>query len=107
MNYTMTTPCEACPFLKGSGFTYDSLVAHSSGEFACHKACKVDEDEGTFVPRNDNTPHCAGALIFNELRSAPHQMARICERLGLYKPHNLNMKAKIGSRPSDYRTRER
>ena len=103
MNYTMTDPCDACPFLKGSGFTWAALLAHSSGEFACHKTCKLDEDEGEFVPRNANTPHCAGALIFLEKREAPHQMMRICERLGMYDATKLNMKAPVVSRPADCR----
>jgi len=67
----------------------------ASGEFACHKACKVDEEEGEFVPRNDKTPHCAGALIYLEKRERPHQMMRICERLGLYDRSKLNMKARV------------
>lgn len=106
MNYKLTTPCDACPFLIGSGFTYRSLVEHASGEFACHKQCKVEEreDEGSvFVPRGDKTNHCAGALIFLEKQNAPHQMMRICERLGFYDASKLDMAANVGSKPSDYR----
>lgn len=103
MRYTLTDPCDACPFLIGNGFTYPALVAHASGEFACHKACVVDEDEGVFVPRNDKTPHCAGALIFLEKQERPHQMMRIVERLGLYDRTKLNMNAAVGSEPCDYR----
>ena len=107
MKYSMTEPCDQCPFLKTSGFTYQSLVEHASGEFACHKACKVEEEEdgsgGVFVPRNENTSHCAGALIFLEKQNRPHQMMRICERLGFYDRSKLNMKANVGSKPSDYR----
>lgn len=98
----MREPCDACPFLKTSGFTFTSLVAHASGEFACHKACELN-DEGLYVARNNKTPHCAGALIFNEKRSEPHQMMRIVERLGMYDHTKLNMAANVGSRPSDYR----
>jgi hypothetical protein len=101
MQYTKTEPCNECPFLKGSGFTFKSLIAHAIGEFPCHKACKEDE-EGNYVPRSDKTPHCAGALIFLEKRKEPHQMMRICGRLGLYDPTKLNMKANVGSKPSDY-----
>lgn len=102
MRYTMTEPCDACPFLIGSGFTFQSLVEHARGEFACHKACELDED-GDYVERSDKTPHCAGALIFLEKQERPHQMMRICERLGLYDRTTLNMQANVGSRPSDYR----
>ena len=44
MIYTMTTPCNECPYLIGSGFEWGSLVAHASGEFGCHKACDLNED---------------------------------------------------------------
>jgi hypothetical protein len=103
MKYTMTTPCDACPFLKGSGFTWRSLNAHASGEFGCHKACKLsDDDEGTYVPL-DKTPHCAGALIFLEKQDRPHQMMRICERIGMYDRAKLNMAAPVAASPKDCR----
>lgn len=107
MNYKLTTPCPECPYLIGSGFTYRSLVEHASGEFPCHKACDVDEDSGNFVEKGDKTPHCAGALIFLEKRDAPHQMMRICERLGLYDRTQLNMQANVGSAPVHYARRSR
>lgn len=95
MRYDMTEPCDACPFLKGSGFKLRRLAEHASGEFACHKQCKVDEDSGDFVPRSDKTNHCAGALIFLEKRGKPHQMMRICERIGMYDASKLNMDADV------------
>lgn len=102
MKYNMTEPCDACPFLIGSGFVWKQLVAYASGEFPCHKACKLNESE-EFVKRSKKTPHCAGALIFLEKQNKPHQMMRICERLGLYDRHSLNMEARIGTKPNDYR----
>lgn len=101
MNYAMTNPCDQCPFLRDSGFTFGSLLAHARGPFPCHKTCELKGD--TFVERNDNTPHCAGALIFNELRRRPHQVMRIVERLGFYDRTKLNMKANVGSSSKDYR----
>jgi hypothetical protein len=104
MKYTMTTPCDQCPYLIGSGFTYKSLMEHASGEFPCHKACDLDEDEGVYVEKdNGKTPHCAGALIFLEKQNRPHQMMRIAERLGMYDMTKLDMNANVGSKPSDYR----
>ena len=94
MNYSMTDPCDACPFLIGSGFTMKSLKAHASGEFACHKTCKLDDETRTYEPQ-EKSLHCAGALIFLEKRDAPHQMMRICERLGLYDRTKLNMDAPV------------
>lgn len=103
----MTDPCDQCPFLKGSGFTFSRLREHASGEFACHKTCKVDEETGNFVPRGRKTLACAGALIQNELLEKPHQMMRIAERLSLYDRTKLNMNADVGSKASDYRKNSR
>ena len=103
MHYKMKEPCDACPFLKGSGFTFKSLMAHASGEFACHKACDLN-DEGTYEQkRNGKTPHCAGALIFLEKREQPHQMMRIAERLGMYDRTALNMNSPVVEKASDCR----
>lgn len=101
MKYTMTSPCDGCPFLIGSGFTWKSLTKHASGEFACHKACDLTEDD-VYQARDQNTPHCAGALIFLEKQEKPHQMMRICERLGFYDRTKLNMEANVGRKTSDY-----
>lgn len=104
MKYTMTKPCDACPFLKGSGFTWRSLVAHASGEFACHKTCDLDDDEGVYEPKgNGKSLHCAGALIFLEKQEAPHQMMRICERLGGYDRTKLDMTVPVVGSPADCR----
>lgn len=94
----MTEPCDQCPFLKGSPLnktlSRSRLKEMASGAFPCHKACKVDEDSG-YVPRNDKTPHCAGALIYNEKRHTPNQMMRIAERLRMYDRTKLNMNADV------------
>lgn len=99
MHYRMTTPCDQCPFLKPSvsamNFSMKSLHAHVSGEFACHKACDVSDETGDYEARGDETPHCAGALIFLEKRNKPHQMMRISERLGFYDRTKLNMDAPV------------
>lgn len=106
MNYKMTKPCDECPFLIGSGFTFKSLMAHASGEFGCHKACDLNDDSGNYEP-HEKTPHCAGALIFLEKQDRPHQMMRICERLGMYDHRKLDMDAPVGYRPQDYRAKKR
>lgn len=98
MNYKLTTPCDACPFLKGSGFRMVQLRRFTRGEFACHKACDLvtTPDQGdVYESRGDKTPHCAGALIFLEKQGAPHQMMRICERLGIYDMRKLDMDAPV------------
>lgn len=102
MQYSMTDPCDECPYLLGTGFTWKSLVAHAGGEFACHKAC--DLIDGVYHEKpHGKTPHCAGALIFLEKQQRPHQMMRICERLGLYDRTKLNMAAAVVGDPRDCR----
>lgn len=101
MKYNLTTPCDECPFVKGSGFSYESLLEHASGEFPCHKQCDLS-DEGEFQAKaNGKTNHCAGALIFLEQLERPHQMMRICERLGLYDRMQLDRDAPVVESPSD------
>lgn len=94
MKYTLHEPCDECPFLKKSNFTLRRLKQFASGQFPCHKLCDTNEND-EFVPKNKNTPHCAGALIFLEKRGQSNQMMRIAERLGLYDRTKLNMKAEV------------
>lgn len=100
MKYTLTSPCDQCPYLIGSGFTYASLLAHASGQFGCHKACELKD--GVYQPL-PGTPHCAGVLIFLEKRNKPHQMMRIAERLGMYDRTKLDMNAPVVRGPQDCR----
>jgi len=97
MKYTMTEPCDACPFLNSAqmkrGFTLRRLREFASGEFPCHQTATANED-GDYCA-TDKSVHCAGALIFNEKRDAPNQMMRICERLGFYDRTKLNMDAAV------------
>lgn len=51
-------------------------------------------NQGTIVPTKDSQ-HCAGALIFLEKIEEPHQMMRICERLGMYDRTKLDMDAPV------------
>jgi hypothetical protein len=99
MHYTMTTPCDACPFLKKykHAFTMGRLEEMASAEFHCHKiGTTADDGKGSedFVPTADSH-YCAGALIFLEKRDEPNQMMRIAERLGLYDRRKLNMRAPV------------
>ena len=96
MNYTLTSPCADCPFLAKfrKGYTVKQLEGYASGEFACHKTCDVDDEEGAFKPRQGSV-HCAGALIYLEKRNRSTQMMRICERLGMYDHTKLDMDAKV------------
>lgn len=98
MKYTMTSPCDACPFLATPnmkrGFAMGRLREFASSEFPCHKTADNDEETGDYIA-NENSLHCAGALIFNEKRNTPNQMMRICERLGFYDASKLDMAANV------------
>lgn len=97
MQYTMTTPCDQCPFLakfkRTGAYPLKRLREFASGEFPCHKSAELNEDgKFSIAPKS---VHCAGALIFLEKRNESHQMMRICERIGMYDHTKLNMKAKV------------
>ena len=98
MNYTMTAPCDACPFLNTPNnkraFSVRRLKDFASGSFPCHKTADIDEEASEFIA-NEASVHCAGALIFNEKRRQSTQMMRIAERLGMYDYRKLNMKANV------------
>lgn len=100
MKYTMTSPCDQCPFLDTpqmrNGFSLRRLMEFASGQFPCHKTAKLDADDlDVGYEATEDSLHCAGALIFLEKREAPNQMMRICERLGSYDMRKLNMEAPV------------
>jgi len=97
MKYDMTTPCSLCPFRNDAGrlrVAVSRLRGFAAGEFCCHKTGESDADGGQILP-TDDSQHCAGLLIFLEKQNRPHQMMRICERLGLYDRRKLNMAAPV------------
>ena len=98
MKYSMTTPCDECPFLNDPNmrrsFTLRRLKEFASGEFPCHKTAEINDESGGFEA-TESSVHCAGALIFNEKREQPDQMMRICERLRMYDMTKLNMDAPV------------
>lgn len=96
MKYTMTKPCDECPFLKKHkhGFTLKQLQQFAVGQFPCHKSAEINDETGAYEATQKSV-HCAGALIFNEKRNQPNQMMRICERLGMYDHRKLDMAADV------------
>ena len=109
MKYSLTKPCKQCPFRTDIDGYLTPARAHEitasllNGrcEFPRHKTIEVDDDgdeEGCGeIVNDDKAVHCAGALIFLEMQDAPHQMMRICERLGSYDRSKLDMKSTIFS----------
>lgn len=99
MEYTLTSPCKDCPFLRKHHKRYSikRLEEFASGEFPCHKTAKVVEGEesGSEYREREGSVHCAGSLIYLEKRDRPNQMMRICERLGIYDRTKLDMEADV------------
>jgi hypothetical protein len=101
MKYTMTAPCDLCPFRNDEKRLYvhpSVLLDMASGEFCCHKTGEAYEDEEVSEIRpTKDSQHCAGALIFCEKTGQPHQMMRIAERLGMYDRRKLDITAPVFS----------
>lgn len=99
MNHNLKTPCAQCPFredVKGfitAGRAKDICESLLNGQsFPCHKTLKQEEDG---LVETSKSEHCAGAMIFLEKQGAPNQMMRIAERLRMYSPKQLDMKAPV------------
>jgi hypothetical protein len=95
MKFSMTVPCDSCPFRREGGVRLTPgrareiaklMMDSQGGTFACHKSVdysEEDEDGDSILGPDDL--HCAGALIFAEkTNSAGTQMMRISERFGDY-----------------------
>lgn len=97
--YTMTTPCDNCPFRNDVNpyLTSDRVIeimeSLERSEFPCHKTTEFDDD-GESAHSGDEI-HCAGALILLEKLEQPSQMMRIAERLGMYDRTKLDMAAPV------------
>ncbi len=90
MNYTLTKPCADCPFLRKGGVRLSErriieitniFTGTGPGSFSCHKTNKYYDECDL---EDENSRHCAGALIFAEKNETPTQLMRIVERLGRY-----------------------
>jgi len=98
VNYDLRKPCVTCPFRSDvppfiTAGRAAGILAGGAG-FACHKTVDYDDDTGDgMVTRKSQ--HCAGVLIILEKENRPHQMMRICERLGFYDPSKLDMAAPV------------
>ena len=89
MKYTMTTPCDACPFLTKHAHAYQlkRLKQFASGPVVCHKTGQIPDD---YDGHGDNDD--AG---YQEKPDGSSQMMRIAERLRLYDRTTLNMGADV------------
>lgn len=92
MDYTMTEPCDNCPFRSDKPFPLMTGRAGeiiNGGEFPCHKTTIE------FGATGENEQSCAGLMILLEKENRPNQMMRIAERLGMYDYTQLNMNAPV------------
>lgn len=104
----MHRPCPECPFQRaGPGRNpvrlrrgriseiAGNILSPFGGEFPCHKTVDYDsdddygDDDGACARDTTGEHHCAGALIFAEKHDHSTQLMRISERLGLYRPEEL------------------
>ena len=100
MKYELTAPCVQCPFRSDiRPFIAPERarqILTNNAEFACHKTLDYQRpDEDGDATETKNTQHCAGVLIILEKEQRPHQMMRICERLGMYDASKLKMDAPV------------
>ena len=102
MKYDLHRPCKDCPFRSDK----EPFIAPSrareiltgGAEFACHMTVKYGEEvdeEGEEIANMSASQHCAGVLILLEKEERPHQMMRICERIGIYDARKLDMDAPV------------
>lgn len=88
MDFKLKRACSDCPFRKDVNMHLNKNrarqiaddVANNGRTFTCHKTIGADSHK---------EQHCVGALIFSE-SNAPNQMLQVAERLGLYRPDEID-----------------
>lgn len=100
MRYDLRAPCAKCPFRSDiRPFIRAERargILEGNAEFACHATLDYDNrDSDGEASETPKTNHCAGVLIILERECRPHQMMRICERLGMYDARNLEMESPV------------
>lgn len=97
MDFTMTVPCNNCPFRSDKHFPLGlgtiNKIVNAPGTFPCHKTVDYNEDGDSVVKENSKV--CAGYLILLEKEKQPSQMMRIAERLGLYDYTKLDIESPV------------
>ena len=106
--FKLRKPCPKCPFrtdvapyLHGARAVEIARSLAEGAVFWCHQTTVEDGDEGDLTSGPDSQ-FCAGALIVLEHEAAPNQAMRIGERLGLYDPTKLDMRAPVHRRLADF-----
>lgn len=98
----LTTPCKNCPFRtdippflrkdRAAGIAHETFKMGRA--FNCHKTVdySTGQDQGRITLDSIN---CAGSLILAKKINRPSQLAQIAERMGLWSPASLNMRAPV------------
>lgn len=92
MDYSMTKPCDNCPFRSDKFFPLARgrvMGIVRAPSFPCHKTTGEDGEI------SGKEKACAGLLILLEKENLPNQMMRISERLGFYDRTKLDMNAPV------------
>ena len=103
MCFNLVRPCAHCPFRNDipAYLTQDRVreieESLDQGTFSCHETTvDVEDDDGCSDRVSDeNSQHCAGALILLTKMGQSSNMMRVGYRLGLYDPRALDMSSPV------------
>lgn len=99
--FALQQPCADCPirsdrpdFLPRDRAEEIAGALESGSSFHCHETLDYRNEESR-GEETAQTAFCTGALVTMEKQGAPNQLMQIGERLGLYRPEELNMAAPV------------
>jgi hypothetical protein len=104
--FALKQPCADCPFrcdrpaFLSPGRAEEIADALGAGSsLNCHKTLDYGNEKGR-GESTAKTAFCVGALVTLEKQRTPNQLMQIGERLGLYRPQEMNLDAPVyGSLP--------
>lgn len=108
MKFDLIRPCANCPFrydtpgyLRGDRAEEIGVQLLMGSTFTCHKTNEFDDDTADAI-EDDDSQHCAGALLFLEFQDQPNQMMRWMERIGAYDREKLDLKSPVFETLEDF-----
>lgn len=112
MDFKLKKACKDCPFRKDVNMhlrperarQIAEDVATGNKTFTCHKTINNDArfDDGNDTGHSSRQEqHCVGALMFVEQGNHANSMVQIAERLGLYKPEEVQRDVAVFSTPDE------
>lgn len=108
MRFDLPSPCAECPFrcditpFLRLERTEEISVAVEHQTFRCHMVAKAPQprDKGRYAKKIHQ--HCAGVLIIMAKMDWWGDMQQIAERLGIFHPSKLDMKAPVYASLKDW-----